>query len=395
MVPTEREVAVGPVELGEVGEHPRVGDHLPGAVGALEGAFHPPVEHGPIPARQLRARDGAGPVRPAPRAIGGIDGVGVVVCVPQRDRRVVAERVDRRAGLGDRLFTNRSRMATDQREVLEQQQAELVGGVVHLAIGDVAVYPQCIEAEFDRGGEIAPDALGRGIGGQRVDRQEVGPLEEDPFAVDAARPVVPRDLPEPGASPAAIARLAVDEYVHVDVDEGLVTERPWPPQRGIDDVDVPLDLVLARRHDELLLVRVVPVDRGEHGDGDLAIAVEPSGDAQVGPPIVGIATQHSQPVDADRAGVEPTNRAPQSARVEVRPGRRLERACDVPASRDRSLRCTRELHREDVVVGEARQRRDVEGVGKEVPLGIAEVRTVEPHVGLVEDSVERDPAPPA
>ena len=35
---------------------------------------------------------------------------------------------------------------------------------------------------------------------------------------------------------------------------------------------------------------------------------------------------------------------------------------------------------------------DVERVREEVALGVAEVRAVEPHVGLVEDAVERDPA---
>ena len=53
------------------------------------------------------------------------------------------------------------------------------------------------------------------------------------------------------------------------------------------------------------------------------------------------------------------------------------------------------LDGEHVVVAEAGERRDVEAVGEEVALGIAEVGAVEPHVGLVEDAVERDPAPPA
>ena len=40
--------------------------------------------------------------------------------------------------------------------------------------------------------------------------------------------------------------------------------------------------------------------------------------------------------------------------------------------------------------GQARQAGDVERMGEEVTLGISEVRAVEPHVGLVEDTVEGD-----
>ena len=46
-------------------------------------------------------------------------------------------------------------MATEQREVLEQQEPELVGRVVHLAVGDVPVHAQRIESEVDGGGQIA------------------------------------------------------------------------------------------------------------------------------------------------------------------------------------------------------------------------------------------------
>ena len=51
------------------------------------------------------------------------------------------------------------------------------------------------------------------------------------------------------------------------------------------------------------------------------------------------------------------------------------------------------LDGEHVVVAEAAQRRDVEAVGEEVALRVAEVGAVQPDVGLVEDAVERHPAP--
>ena len=38
---------------------------------------------------------------------------------------------------------------------------------------------------------------------------------------------------------------------------------------------------------------------------------------------------------------------------------------------------------------------DLEGVREEIALGVADVRAVEPDVGLVEDAVEHQPGPPA
>ena len=60
-----------------------------------------------------------------------------------------------------------------------------------------------------------------------------------------------------------------------------------------------------------------------------------------------------------------------------------------------SLRRARHLDGEHVLVTEPRQVGDVEAVGEEVALGVAEVGAVEPDVGLVEDAVERDAAAPA
>jgi hypothetical protein len=54
----------------------------------------------------------------------------------------------------------------------------------------------------------------------------------------------------------------------------------------------------------------------------------------------------------------------------------------------------RHLDSQNVFVADARQGSDVEGVREEVPLRVAEVGAVEPHVGLVEDAVERHPATP-
>ena len=70
----------------------------------------------------------------------------------------------------------------------------------------------------------------------------------------------------------------------------------------------------------------------------------------------------------------------------------LEHAGDVALAAVTALRRAGHLDREHVLVAEPRQRRDVERVGEEVALGVAEVGAVEPDVGLVEDAVERHPA---
>ena len=87
----------------------------------------------------------------------------------------------------------------------------------------------------------------------------------------------------------------------------------------------------------------VAVDQGPDGDGALRIAVEMRRQANMGAPVVGVAAQHAQPLDADRAGVVHVDGPPEAARVpaaiETIPV--LEDAGDVAA--DCSLRS--EAHR--------------------------------------------------
>jgi hypothetical protein len=71
-------------------------------------------------------------------------------------------------------------------------------------------------------------------------------------------------------------------------------------------------------------------------------------------------------------------------------------SCSAPVSvrfEARRRRRARHLDREHVVVAEAGQIGDVERVGEEVPLGIAEVGAVEPDVGLVDHAVEHHEHP--
>ena len=58
-MPAEPQVAVGAVELGEVGEHPAVGDRRSRRVGLLERPLDPAVEHRLVPRRELLSGDPA------------------------------------------------------------------------------------------------------------------------------------------------------------------------------------------------------------------------------------------------------------------------------------------------------------------------------------------------
>ena len=103
-------------------------------------------------------------------------GVGdrLVVGAPLDDRRVVAERVDRLAGLAHGLAADLPGVAPLQREVLQQQHAELVRRPVQLVVGDVRLHPQGVEAGLDGELDVAAHVVRRGVGQTRSRRQHVG-----------------------------------------------------------------------------------------------------------------------------------------------------------------------------------------------------------------------------
>ena len=102
----------------------------------------------------------------------GLDlrGVGdrLVVGAPLHDRRVVAERVDGLAGLAHGLPADLAGVAPLQREVLQQQHAELVGGAVQLVVGDVRLHAQHVEPGLDGQLDVAADLGRRGVGEARA-----------------------------------------------------------------------------------------------------------------------------------------------------------------------------------------------------------------------------------
>ena len=223
-------------------------------------------------------------------------------------------------------------------------------------------------------------------------------LEEQPLAVDRAHPVVPRHLAQPGASRATVADLAVDEQLDVDVGERLVTERPRPPQAWPVDVERPLDLVGPGSERVLRLADDAAVGRRAHADQS---GRRRSRGGRTG------------------AGGRVSRRRRGTARAAGRasPGRCRRRAPGATGRPGSNCRSTASecwnspvMLRRPLVPRSGlqvtsmastwssprrRQRRHVEAVGEEVALGIAQVRPVEPDVGLVEDAVEGDPPAPA
>ena len=211
-VPAEPQVAVGAVELREVGEHAAVGDRRARRVGLLERPLHPAIEHRLVPRRQLLAGE---PAQAGARRVAvELRGVGdrLVVGAPLDDRRVMAERRHRLARLADRLPADVAPVAPLQREVLEEHHAELVGRRVQVVGGDVRLHSQGVEAGLDGPLDVGADELG---GRRRPDPgragNEVGALEEQPLAVDREHPVGERHLAEPGAPRRPVADLAVDD----------------------------------------------------------------------------------------------------------------------------------------------------------------------------------------
>ena len=388
-------MAVGAVELGEVRQHAAVGDGRSRRVGLLEGALDPAVEHRLVPARELLAHEPPDPA--GSRVALQLRGVGdrLVVGAPLHDRGMVTDGVDGLARLVDGAVPNAAAVAPLQREVLEQQHTELVGGVVQGVGRDVRLDAQAVEARFDGELDIAADVGGRGVGEAGARGHDVGALDEDPLAVDRQHPVRPGHLAQPGAARRRVAHLVVDHHVDADLGQWLVAQRSRPPQPGLGEVERPVDLVAALGEGVLGLADHLAVARGAQQHRTGVGRVEAGVQAQVGAGLVGIPAQHAEPVDAHRTGVVDADGAPQAAGVPVPVDRLgvLEQPGDVVPAGRAPLGSAGQLDGEEVLVGQTAERGDVEAVREEVPLGVAEVGAVEPHVGLVEEAVERDPAP--
>ena len=255
------------------------------------------------------------------------------------------------------------------------------------------MHAQRVEPELLGEFDVAPGAVGGSVRQPRRRRQDVGALEEEALAIDRADPVVPLDLAKSDTALPAIAPFTVDEDLDGDRRQRLCAEFARPPQRRTVDVECPLDVVAAVRDHVIVLVDDLAVDDGAQQHRPLGFTVEADREAEVGALIVGIPTEHAEPVDAHRPGVVQVDRAPDAARIPpvVEAVPLLEDPGDVRAVVGARLRVAADLDGERVFAAEPRERGDVECVREEVALRIAEIGAVEPHIGLVEDAVEGDP----
>ena len=232
----------------------------------------------------------------------------------------------------------------------------------------------------------SPGRVGRTLAAFRNRRS---PLTEhtQSFHATSRRPVR-RDAP--------VADLAVDEQLDVDVGERLVAERPRPPQPRAGRCRATTRSRWSRRRAGARSRRRPRRRRSCAGARCRATSLSRRAcETEVGPGLVGVAAQHAQAVELDRPGVVHERPA-----ATARPGSSSRSTASECWNRPVMLRRPRVprsgLHvtsiGDHVVVTEPGERRHVEAVGEEVALGVAEVGAVEPHVGLVEDAVERDPA---
>ena len=299
-------------------------------------------------------------------------------------------------GLADGLVADAAGVAPLQREVLPDEHAELVGGVVELGPADVRVQAHEVEAGVRGQDDVAAQLLGGGVAERPAGRAEVGALEEQPLAVDREHPVVQRHLAEAGAHRAGVADLVVDEHRRPSsVDQRLVAERPRPPQRGVVDAELPRrprwrpwrGVARTRRSTRSSTVVRMRTVRA-------LVAVE-LGHAAAGTArsSLGLAAEHPEPVDPHRAACARRAPAARAARVPV--GSMQSQCWKTPGDVALGLRSrwrrAGDLDGQQVLGAEAGEVGDLVGVREEVALGVAEVGAVEPDVALVEDAVEHEP----
>ncbi len=259
--------------------------------------------------------------------------------------------------------------------------------------------PEQIEPAVGRRADHLFAVVGRGVGQARTDRTLVGALDEEAFAVDGQHPILHRHVPKAGRDRAGVAdffaRPIAEDDVDLDVDELRRPEHPRPPECGLVDPDPPLDPVLARSQRVLLLGGDDPVDRGSHGGVRRSGRVEDGSEGQHRSFGGRLAAQDAEAQHAHGSGLLDPHVPPYTAgvprRVDV--GAVFEHARQVAFCRQVARPRAGDLGGEDVVGSVSQGVGDLEGVGKEVALGVTEIVAVEPQVGLVEHTVECQPPP--
>ena len=318
-----------------------------------------------------------------------------------------------------------ARVAPPQWHVLPQEEAGLVGGVVQRRPRHVGLEAQDVEAGVDGQPDVAAEVVVGGLGQVHgrwpLDRA----LEEQALPVDRPDPAADVDAPQARVDLDVVARgpalrpevggrrhppravgprtttagVAAHEHGDRDGVARLVAERPRPPEGRVGDGHVPLEVVLAGGQVRLLAVlhaeaRIVEGHHpGDHLDRPRVRAVERRSDGHNRRRLVGLAAQDAAAGDPHRTGPVQPHRSPEATRVVglVALEAVAERPGEVALARAVRLGRARHLHGEHVGATSGDRLGDLERVGGEVALGVAQVRPVEPHVGAHERALQDDP----
>ena len=263
--------------------------------------------------------------------------------------------VDRLADLPDGLAADLVGVTPLQREVLQHEHAQLVGGAVQLGMGDVGLHAHGVQARLDRQLDVAaqlprasrrrgPGRVGTMLAALRNSRS---PLIEQTqsFQATSRRPVRRdrRSLTSPSTS----------SSTSMFVSGWSPSARGHHSSRPID-VQRPLDLVVAGG-DRVLGLADEHSRRGRaHADRPRRVAVEAGIQPEVGTDLVGVTAQDAQSIELGRPGVVHEHGSPQATGVprSVDGVGVLEDAGDVAAAADAPLRVARHLDGEDVLVAQ-------------------------------------------
>ena len=303
------------------------------------------------------------------------------------------EHIDGLTGLPHRLRAHSAREPVQHGKVLPDEQPELVCDLVELGPAYVRVHAYEVEARVahcaQRRGELAArrvrqvGALGR----------ECHAFQVEAFAVDGRDPVAQLDRAKTGAPGALVARFAgVEAHLDAHVVQRRTTECVRPPTFDAGHVDGPLDAVLAsgERHRVLVLGACHTCVQGDRARGD---RVDHEAQREHAAFFARVDAQHAPVADRDRAGLDDAHRPPDTARVP--PGGEviavLERAGERTLLARVAHRRAPDLDREQVIGPLTELIGDLEAVGEEVAVGVADVGAVEPHIALGEHAVELDP----
>ena len=307
----------------------------------------------------------------------------------------MAEEIDHLSGLPLGLGSHAARHHAPDRHLLPEQHAQLIGGVVHGRVGDMGHETDEVEAGIVGGLDISGDLERSCIAGSRGGRQHHDALGEQTHPIDRQFPVAHLDRAEGGAHGAVVVDLPVDHELASEVVEWLFPERVWPPEIGLRDVDRPLDSVLSYRSWMPEFV-VDPGDAGTQGDRPTVWMVEDASQREARLRRVGIDAHDPEMLDGGCAGVFDGDRPPHPSGVVAGcPGEvwvedgahEIGTLVRIAEGRHGHVDC------DEVVVAVAHEVSDLESVGNEIAVGVADIGTVEPDVSLLGQPVECDPAP--